>query len=92
MTVTINWNTIITGAALVAAIIALLSNFAKGVRWVDRQKAQDSEIKDIKNEQSIITYGLLACLKGLSEQGCDGPVTDAIDKIEKHLNVKAHGG
>ena len=92
MTVTINWNTIITAAALVAAIIALLSNFAKGVRWVDRQKAQDSEIKDIKNEQSIITYGLLACLKGLSEQGCDGPVTDAIDKIEKHLNVKAHGG
>lgn len=92
MTVELSWNTIITGAALVAAIIALLSNFAKGVRWLDRQKAQDNEIKDIKDEQTIITYGLLACLKGLKEQGCDGPVTDAIERIEKHLNIKAHGG
>lgn len=92
MTVELSWNTIITAAALVAAIIALLSNFAKGVRWVDRQKAQDAEIKSIKDEQTLITYGLLACLKGLSEQGCDGPVTEAVDKIEKHLNVKAHGG
>ena len=92
MTVEISWNTIITGAALIAAIIAILSNFAKGVRWLDRQRTQDEEIKAIKSEQTIITYGLLACLKGLKEQGCDGPVTDAIDKIEKHLNIKAHGG
>lgn len=44
----------------------------------------------IKEEQTLLTYGILACLKGLKEQGCNGPVTEAINKIEKHLNQKAH--
>ena len=47
-------------------------------------------IKALKEEQTIICYGVLAALKGLSEQGCNGPVTEAINKIEKHLNVQAH--
>lgn len=92
MTIELTWQTLITAAAVVAALGAIGTNLAKGVRWMDRQKAQDAEIKSIKDEQTLITYGLLACLKGLSEQGCDGPVTDAIERIEKHLNVKAHGG
>lgn len=41
-------------------------------------------------EQTLIIYGLLACLKGLKEQGCDGAVTIAISEIEKHINKKAH--
>ena len=44
----------------------------------------------INDEQSILTYGVLACLKGQQEQGCNGPVTEAINAIEKHLNEKAH--
>lgn len=44
----------------------------------------------IQEEQTLVVYGLLACLKGLAEQGCDGPVSEAIDKIEKHINKKAH--
>lgn len=92
MTINLTWQTLITAAAVVAALGAIGTNLAKGIRWMDRQKAQDKEIKDIKEEQSLITYGLLACLKGLKEQGCDGPVTEAVEKIEKHLNVKAHGG
>lgn len=92
MTINLTWQTLITAAAVVAALGAIGTNLAKGIRWMDRQKAQDKEIKDIKEEQSLITYGLLACLKGLKEQGCDGPVTEAVDKIEQHLNVKAHGG
>lgn len=92
MTINLTWQTLITAAAVVAALGAIGTNLAKGIRWMDRQKAQDKEIKDIKEEQSLITYGLLACLKGLKEQGCDGPVTEAVEKMEKHLNVKAHGG
>lgn len=34
--------------------------------------------------------GVLACLKGLKEQGCDGPVIDAIERIEEHINKQAH--
>lgn len=62
----------------------------------------DSEMKELRNrhvkeheetqeEQTLVIYGLLACLKGLAEQGCNGPVSEAIDKIEKHINKKAHG-
>ena len=58
--------------------------------WFERQKRQDIEINDIKEEQALLTEGILACLKGLSEQGCDGAVTAAITKIETHINSKAH--
>ena len=52
--------------------------------------AHDKDIAAIKTEQTLLTYGILACLKGLKEQGCNGPVTEAINKIEKHLNEEAH--
>lgn len=48
------------------------------------------DMHSINTEQTLLTYGVLACLKGLKEQGCNGPVTDAIGKIEKYLNQKAH--
>lgn len=59
-------------------------------KWVLKQNAQDVEIKSLKEEQRVICYGVLAALKGLQEQGCNGPVTKAIDEMEKHLNKKAH--
>lgn len=90
MEVTITWQTIITAAAVLGAAAAVIAYFAKAVRWVDRQKRQDKELAAIKEEQTILTYGVLACLKGLKEQGCNGPVSEAIGKIEKHLNQKAH--
>lgn len=90
MEVEITWQTIITAAAVVAAVLALVAYFAKAVRWVDRQKKQDKAIASIRDEQILLTEGILACLKGLKEQGCNGPVTLAISKIESHLNEQAH--
>ena len=101
MQITLTWQTLITASAVVAAFLSLVAVFAKAVRWMDRQKQQDADIKalrathntdmdSMKQEQTLIIYGLLACLKGLKEQGCNGPVTEAINKIEKHLNQKAH--
>lgn len=101
MNITLTWQTVITAAAVIGAVVALITYFAKLVRWVDKQKKQDAEIQEIKthhatdvatiqNEQTLIVYGLLACLKGLKEQGCNGPVTEAIHKLEKYLNCKAH--
>lgn len=86
----VDWQTIITAAAVVGALVAIGTYFSKLHSWVLHQNAQDVDIGGIKEEQTLITYGLLACLKGLAEQGCDGPVKDAIDRIEKHLNKKAH--
>lgn len=57
---------------------------------MERNKKQDEELKAIRKEQTMICYGVLACLKGLKEKGCNGPVTDALNMIEKHLNKAAH--
>lgn len=101
MTITLTWQSIITAGAVVGALVTILTLLAKLVRWVDKQKKQDTEIKalqekhdkDIKaiqHEQTLIIYGVLAALKGLQGQGCNGPVTEAISKFEKYLNQKAH--
>lgn len=101
MDISITWQTVITLFAGLSAIVGIAALFAKLVRWVDKQKQQDedihslqtahdSDMADIKREQTLMIYGLLACLKGLKEQGCNGPVSEAIHRIEKHLNMKAH--
>ena len=54
------------------------------------KQALAKDMHGINEEQTLLTYGVLACLKGLKEQGCNGPVTEAINKIEKYLNQKAH--
>ena len=97
----INAQTIITAGAVIAALFAIMRYYNKAYDLVKKQGEQDAQIAEIKKEtanevgsikeeQQLLTYGVLACLKGLKEQGCDGSVTDAIEKIEKHLNAKAH--
>ena len=58
--------------------------------WTFPLDGNNADMDDMKQEQTLLVYGILACLKGLKEQGCNGPVTEAINKIEKHLNQKAH--
>ena len=100
--ITINAQTIITLSAVLAAIAAIVKYYNRGYDFAKHQQEQDEEIaklkedhvadmKNVKQEQTLITYGVLACLKGLREQGCNGAVTDAIDKFEKFLNKAAHG-
>lgn len=101
MTVHITVQGIITAAAFIAALIALAGYIFKARDWVKNQDGQDNKLKALadhheedmkesREERQLMVYGILACLKGLKEQGCNGPVTDAINKIEKHLNKKAH--
>ena len=70
-------------------IADLKTQHAKDIADVKAMHHKDTE--GIQEEQTLVVYGLLACLKGLAEQGCDGPVSEAIDRIEKHVNKKAHG-
>lgn len=86
----INADTIITGVSLLTALGTLITAIIAAYKWYARQNRQDKDIAKMKEEQCLLTYGLLACLKGLKEQGCNGPVTEAIDKIEKHINKAAH--
>ena len=86
----VTWQTIITAASLIAAVVAIARYYNKSYDFVQNAKKQEKEIKAIKEEQQILTVGVLACLKGLKEQGCNGAVTEAINKIEAHLNEQAH--
>ena len=81
---------IITIASVITALGVIFGVIFAVYRWYLKQEKQDKDIKSIKEEQTILTYGVLACLKGLKEQGCDGPVTTAIDQIEKYINKQAH--
>ena len=78
---------IITIASVITALGVIFGVIFAVYRWYLKQEKQDNDIKAIKEEQ---TYGVLACLKGLKEQGCDGPVTTAINQIEKYINKQAH--
>lgn len=86
----IDTNTIIEAGKIIGAIAVIGGLLISIYKWYSRQNEQDTELKKMKEEQCLITYGLLACLKGLKEQGCNGPVTEAIDKLEKYLNKAAH--
>lgn len=89
-TITIDIESVKNVAGLITAVITI-GTFAYAIfKWFEKQKKQDIDIAAIKEEQCLLTYGILACLKGLREQGCNGPVKEAVDKIEKHLNQKAH--
>lgn len=91
----------VTVCALCTGLAGVIALIFKFVRWVDRQKAQDAELQelkatheaDIKNlqeELTVVCYALLACLDGLKQLGANGNVTHAHDALDKHLNRKAH--
>ena len=87
---TITSETIITIAAVITALGVIFGVVFRIYRWYLKQNKKDDDIREIKEEQTLLTFGVLACLKGLKEQGCDGPVTNAIEQIEKHINKQAH--
>jgi len=87
---TISADTLVNFAAVLTALGVIGGVVVWCIKFVDRQKRQDKELAAIRREQTLICYGVLACLKGLKEQGCNGPVTAALDKLEKHLNQAAH--
>ena len=86
----IDADTLITLAAVLTSLGAIGGVVLWLFKFVERNKKQDEELRAIRKEQTLICYGVLACLKGLKEQGCNGPVTAALDKLEKHLNQAAH--
>ena len=66
------------------------------------RKYHDKDIKTIREEESkafrevneelcVLSYAMLATLNGLQQLNCNGDVTKAHDRLEKHLNQKAHG-
>lgn len=90
MEVVINADRLIALAELVTALGVIGGVVLWCIKFVQRSRRQHEELKAIRREQTLICYGLLACLQGLKEQGCNGPVTEAMNRIEEHLNQAAH--
>ena len=90
MEVTIGAQTVITAASVLTALGGIGGAGLWCFRLVERDKRQSRELAAILEEQTVICFGVLACLKGLKEQGCNGPVTEALARLEKHLNRAAH--
>lgn len=97
----VTWETIIKAASILTALGLIIGLIVKGVHWFDEQKRQsvqianlnekhNADISAIQEELSVLTSGVLACLQGLQEKGCDGPVTKAIELLENYINKKAH--
>ena len=86
----IDTQVIISIASVITAVGVIFGAVITFVKWFLKKEKNDSDIAIIKEEQRILTKGILACLKGLQEQGCNGPVNDAISSIEDHINKQAH--
>lgn len=57
---------------------------------LEHNQRVDATLQAMAEENTLQCYCLLAALRGLEEQGCDGPVKDGINRLEKHLNKRAH--
>ena len=75
----INWETIITVGKVIGALGVIISSVVALYKTVESIKLQKQDIRSIKEEQTLLCYGLKGALQGLIEQGCDGPCKDALD-------------
>ena len=105
MEVTITPSTIITFiltlAALIGAFATIFAVLYKILKWFENQKNQDDKIKQLeekhdedmqknKTEFRVICSGVLACLDGLEQLGCNHNVSKAKEELEEHINRVAH--
>lgn len=86
----IDIGTIITAGSVLATLTAILTLVFKVYRWVLRQDRQDREIQRLKDENTLLCYGVSACLDGLIQLGANHTVPIAKDKLDKYLNQSAH--
>ena len=87
---TLTTSDIISLAALVAALLALVGYYNRVFLWIQRQGKQDEDLKAVKAEQQILCVGLAACLDGLEQLGANHSVTKAKQKLVEHIQNQAH--
>lgn len=76
-----------TAIALIASIIGFILKIHS---WCLHQEEQDKRIDENTKEQGIICECLLGVLDGLEQLGCNHTVTEKKEKMQGHLNERAH--
>lgn len=69
-------------------IAALKELHEKDMEATRKKEAEDTQA--IKDELCVLSYAMLAALDGLQQLHCNGNVTKAHERLEKHLNQRAH--
>ena len=90
-------STILTVAEVLGALGVICGLLFALFRWILKQNKQDEEIekiksediKQLKEENTLICYGLSACLDGLEQLGANHTVPKVKSMLNKHLNVQA---
>lgn len=57
---------------------------------IQSQSEMDAKLQEIRAEQEMITMCMRAVLDGLHQLNCNGPVTEASEKLDEYLNAQAH--
>lgn len=93
---------IVKNIAAVIGLILTIGGIALAIiRWVlrrekttigldDLRTTHEEDIAKIQTELCELSYGLRAALDGLMQLGCNGNVTIAHERLEKHINKQAH--
>ena len=89
-------------AAIITALSVIFGVIIGGYKMydklIDNNKDLERRIAELEKqnqssnkESALIIYALGACLNDLHQQGCNGEVTEAMNKISKYINNAAHG-
>lgn len=98
---TITAETIVELAKVVGACGTIFGLLVAFIKWLQKQEKQSVDIdalhklhstdfEKVQEELCVVDYAILASLDALKQQGYNGKVTEAHDKIDKYLNQKAH--
>lgn len=97
----IDWDIIIKIGGVITALTGFFGVIVFIVRWFNKQNQQttdiaalkkhhEEDIKELRDELCVLSYGMLAALDGLKQLHCNGEVTKAHEMLSKHLNKQAH--
>lgn len=71
---------------LILTLIVMFSGIIAALfKLFYRFKCLEAQAAHRKEDTEIMLLALLAILDGLKEQGCNGPVTDARERLRKYL-------
>ena len=97
----VNGDNIIKAAAVVTAFSVLVGVIVKVTKYFTsrtirietlEQRTDEIEkgVKLDRQENELLMEGILACLDGLEQQGCNHTVPLTKEKISKYINERAH--
>ena len=82
--------TLVALVAGIGAIVALIGYITSAHDKKQKYDSYEEQLQDIKKEQCMLTYCMMATLDGLHQLGCNGKVTQARTDLDKFMNQQAH--